>query len=857
MRHSLTRVVDVLLYVLVALTAIVIPLFFSRTTTENFILPKEYLVQLFSCAGLILFALKLTLERFPVSSSPLFLPLLLLLAWSGLSLHWHPVPACGLRDLFGHALIFLYFFSVRATVTTPRRLQILLWLFIGLGTGLAVMNMCEAKAWYFEFNPTTRAVSFASPTLFDVDASGTRTLKPGSIQPASYYFPFEPANWASYKSRGATLGNKNFISLFLGMLAFLPLLLFFHYQSRPVKGLCLAAFVIMITDMLLLYDFAAPFGMGCALLLLGLSLWKTGTLGSILAEHRRAVLVFVIVTIGVSGVLFFSNEATFFSVFRYYWNRPGALQALPRFQDWYSATYLLRTQPLQALLGEGYAGFKHFFPFYQAYSLNERQKDLADPGIARYAHNDWLQLLNELGLIGLLLFLFFLYRCRQLAEMELLRSDSRATRFFTLGIWGSMLSLLSAATTEFPFTLPFTLLYFTLFSGLLSLLTTIFPWTENSDIRLGKAASPHGEPEPAVLLASTTVSLDSATASLAPATISPPDAGQGTTPPDSAGMNEAPASFLSPSLVRILSVTFLPVILFITLTASRLIWRSWSADVLCKQAETLGTLNQPRLLPLMRDRLVEAIRLDPLPGVFYLRLAFVYEGMGEPKEALKQVQNAMTTINHKPLSFSYHSCLFQQSHLHWQLRNPASCLEQAQLGRFMTCGFDRSLFYQYALNALLALNRISDAEPLFQQWLATPFAAKTLNLLQPVGNRLIYCLRLAGEKTRSLAIGNQLWEPSNTDPIFLNLLGNLFSETGSLASGEALLRKALEHDPRSVVGKRDLARTLLKAGKASEAALLVRELQSIPQLPAGLAADITDLARSLESLVGSPLPNSP
>ncbi len=119
------------------------------------------------------------------------------------------------------------------------------------------------------------------------------------------------------------------------------------------------------------------------------------------------------------------------------------------------------------LFGTGFGTFSYVYPLYKKY--------MEAPLVYTYAHNDYLQLIIETGILGFLsiitaLILFLISRVRNLG---LLSQRENHFRFFLgLGALSGIVSLLIHSLADFNLHIPSNALYFAFLIGLLNALQT-------------------------------------------------------------------------------------------------------------------------------------------------------------------------------------------------------------------------------------------------------------------------------------------------------------------------------------------------------------------------------------------------
>ncbi|MBI3950269.1 MAG: O-antigen ligase family protein [Acidobacteria bacterium] len=110
--------------------------------------------------------------------------------------------------------------------------------------------------------------------------------------------------------------------------------------------------------------------------------------------------------------------------------------------------------------GHGLGTFGLHFPLYQAkvFSQEWAAPFVSNASFTSYAHNDYLQLWAEVGLLGLLAF-------GMLVWMVVKRGRALANDPVALGCWAALISLLVNAAVAFPLHLPTTLMLFAVLLG--------------------------------------------------------------------------------------------------------------------------------------------------------------------------------------------------------------------------------------------------------------------------------------------------------------------------------------------------------------------------------------------------------
>jgi len=128
---------------------------------------------------------------------------------------------------------------------------------------------------------------------------------------------------------------------------------------------------------------------------------------------------------------------------------------------WSSSLRIIAREPL---VGVGLNNYELHYPLFRTVEEWRLSKKL----IVGEAHNDYIQIATETGLLGLALFLWLLFRVSRTIKNLLRKTEDGRSFLLSLGLGGGLTALLISAFFAFPLKNPAPALYFWLFLGLIS-----------------------------------------------------------------------------------------------------------------------------------------------------------------------------------------------------------------------------------------------------------------------------------------------------------------------------------------------------------------------------------------------------
>lgn len=235
--------------------------------------------------------------------------------------------------------------------------------------------------------------------------------------------------WNVKNTASSSLGRRNFAGEYLVMV--IPYAFYFLYRERK-KWIYIPVF-LLILHLILTFTRASYIGFFVSVIIFFI---LTGRKARI---NRKAVILLLI--------LFFSRSV--FSGIHTF--ERGTVKS--RLLIWNVTLKMIRSNPL---FGVGPGNFVIMYPFY---GIGEEKALRGVSLVVDRAHNDYLEVCAESGVIGLLLFFYFLF-CIFKVLFTLYRETDGYERILTVSIISSVVGMCVNALASFPFNNPATLLLF-------------------------------------------------------------------------------------------------------------------------------------------------------------------------------------------------------------------------------------------------------------------------------------------------------------------------------------------------------------------------------------------------------------
>jgi O-antigen ligase/Tfp pilus assembly protein PilF len=419
------------IFIVLVLTVILIPVIFYPYCIPIFKPIKQLAFQLFTLLILVLFLLKLIAsEKLTWYKTGLDIPVLFYLIFGSLSLIWTV--------------------NIYHSVT-------------------ALPLFLAGPILYYIVSQSIKKQKYIDRLLFIIIAVGTITAAYGIFQ----YFGIDFKFWTGNVGRGKVFGlfgNVNYFAEFLILPLSIAISLVLACKPIFNRVLLLIAVIIMGAALFLTFTRGSYLAISITIVVLFYFYQKSAAIKLEKKHYQKLFICFLLfVIIGLSVIYIphpFNQRGT----------PLGQLRSRTTISSLTSGSSILRRVATwkftwkmiedYMLLGSGLGTYDYHSLKYQAeFFAEDNNRDRYPHGFAAQAHNEYLQLWSELGIIGLLLFLgilFFYYR--NVLYYIHLASDKQ--KILIISLAGGVTAILIDAIFGFPLQLSASLSLFWLSFGL-------------------------------------------------------------------------------------------------------------------------------------------------------------------------------------------------------------------------------------------------------------------------------------------------------------------------------------------------------------------------------------------------------
>jgi len=435
--------IEILIIVLITLVSIA----FYPHCIPVFSPIKETIAEVLVVIGLMFWGIKLLEEgKFKFVNSPLNIPLLIFISVSFLSLVWSNAVYVSLQELPLFLIgPFLYFIVINNIYREQQINHILIILLILGG-------------------------------IFGIY---------GALQYNGIDFPIWAQNVERFRVFGL-FGNVNYFAEYLIVPLPIAVSLFLVNKNKITKILLLIGILAMSTTLMLTFTRSSYLGFGVSLIFMFLLFLLSQ--GKSFIKNNKKIFIIVLAAIIIMTFLIFVptplNKAdTFISKIKSRISPTTLSQSYSirrRIATWKFTALMIKDH---FLMGSGIGTFKYNTLKYQAKFFEQGDNRSIYPhGFAEKSHNEYLQLWVELGIIGLLIFIWLLICYFNYGIKLLKRIKDDYMQGIIIGLMGSIVAVLVDSLFGFPLHLVATIVFFWLSIGLTITIGRIEPVPFNENL---------------------------------------------------------------------------------------------------------------------------------------------------------------------------------------------------------------------------------------------------------------------------------------------------------------------------------------------------------------------------------------
>jgi len=259
------------------------------------------------------------------------------------------------------------------------------------------------------------------------------------------HYGFDFLKWTFKNNPLSTLGRRNFAAEYLAAIIPYAIFLILIVRKKKKKILYLFALMFFLFHLFLTFTRASWMAFFFSAVLSFLLLKK-------IKLNYKILTIIGLIFITVFPSVIFSDTTGF---------TRGSVRS--RMLIWKGTLLMIKNNPV---LGVGTGNFEIAYPFWSA-----GREDVFRPLGARVAnaHNDYLEIAAENGIIGLLFFLFLVFTIFKVTFLNLKRG-SPEEKLITVFVFSSLIAILVNSFAAFPLKNPSVILYFYLNLAFLSIL---------------------------------------------------------------------------------------------------------------------------------------------------------------------------------------------------------------------------------------------------------------------------------------------------------------------------------------------------------------------------------------------------
>jgi O-antigen ligase/Tfp pilus assembly protein PilF len=267
-------------------------------------------------------------------------------------------------------------------------------------------------------------------------------------------------------------GNVNYFAEYLIVPLPLAVSLFLVSQNRRRRGLLLIAILAMGASLIVTFTRGSYLGFGVSLIFMFVLFlihfhWRE----KFLKNKKKIFTVMLAVIVVIVFIFLIPNPLNKPDTIVYKIKNRISLTQLSqdsslkrRIAIWKFTVMMIKDRPL---LGSGIGTYKYNTLSYQAkFFAQGENRSLYPHGFAQEAHNEYLQLGAEMGIVGLGIFIWLIITYFRYGLKSLRKIKDESKKGILIGLMGSVVAILVDSLFGFPLHLPATVILFWLALGL-------------------------------------------------------------------------------------------------------------------------------------------------------------------------------------------------------------------------------------------------------------------------------------------------------------------------------------------------------------------------------------------------------
>ena len=276
-----------------------------------------------------------------------------------------------------------------------------------------------------------------------------------SIFTLMHYYGVDLTYLKAYSDIVSPIGNKNLISNYLATI--FPIIFSYYLLEDTRKNKIIYYLILSICYTTIIICQTRSIWIGIFLtLMIGIFLFIKYKLSFNIFRKNNKWLILLFVTFTVITVIFSTENilnksriTTVQKMASIYEDNFSSINE--RLFIWRATTDMIKEKPL---FGSGIGSFKINYLYYQAKIFEDNNEYLKYWMYTLDAHNEYLQIGAELGLVGLLIFLYMMYIFYSLFLQYIKKEKNIKNQIIALGLIGGITIYLFDCMFSFPFRIP-------------------------------------------------------------------------------------------------------------------------------------------------------------------------------------------------------------------------------------------------------------------------------------------------------------------------------------------------------------------------------------------------------------------